>query len=84
MLHGPVLLFRLIVLVLCGIQEKKVLLSVLYLLNGYFAFGIFTTHFLFLILTPFDVNEFGEVLAFAFKVIFDLTPYQVFLMFVEY
>ena len=68
--------------------------------NRYFAFGVFeckigtnihkkilkvyTIDFLFVIVTPFNVNEFGEVLAFAFKVTTDLIPSQVFLTFVEY
>ena len=34
--------------------------------------------------TEFNVNEFGEVLAYAFKVITDLIPSQAFLTLVEY
>ena len=64
-----------------------------YLLNGYFALEIFDARlepiltkkilktfiidFLLEIVTPFNNSEFGEGLAFAFKVAIDLIPFQV-------
>ena len=65
-----------------------------YLLNGYFAFGISDArlqsiltkklgkasgmNFLFVVVIPFNVNEFGKILAVAFKATIDLIPSQVF------